>query len=480
MARRLATHLPRTRAILDPAAGDGRLLSALVQEGLEPALLHGLDLPDGAGKTPPGELQIRRGDFLAEYVALRRGDPVPHSGPATLHRTYGGIIANPPYDCHEGGYIRTNRRSLKECFGDLGTLNTYSLFLAAAIDLLPEAGVLCFLVPDSFLTARLHRPLRRRILQSCLILELTLPPRRLFHHLGVDVRTAMLLLRKASGEDRAEDRARNQVRTWDRLPEQDQYGDLGRRQEWVQGWFEESPEQNLVVGVPRKLVRTVGAAAARLGDLLSGGAGISTGNDRHFLRPVGDVAGDPDWVPFHKNPGGTGAFWSPPTKAIRRDWEVSRSSARTFIARNTRWYFREGITCSSMGIAFAAAFMPAGGLFGVNCNLFADRSEDLLLWLAYLNSRVASYLLRAVLIRSNIATPGYVKRLPAPTPGPGSAREGVIDLSRRLVELRSSSPNAPIPAEAREEIDRVFLRSLGIETEERTIRDFADQVFERV
>ena len=55
-----------------------------------------------------------------------------------------------------------------------------------------------------------------------------------------------------------------------------------------------------------------------------------------------------------------------------------------FIVRNKNYLFKEGISCSSMGVAFGAAILPKDATFGVNANIIVDESEKWWL-LAYLN-----------------------------------------------------------------------------------------------
>lgn len=72
---------------------------------------------------------------------------------------------------------------------------------------------------------------------------------------------------------------------------------------------------------------------------------------------------------------------------------------------------KEGITCSSMGLPFSACYLPEGATFGVNANIFCDQ-KDIWWLIAYLNSSLVTYLVRGVLIRSNMITSGYVSKIP--------------------------------------------------------------------
>ena len=64
-----------------------------------------------------------------------------------------------------------------------------------------------------------------------------------------------------------------------------------------------------------------------------------------------------------------------------------------------------------MGLPFSACLLPENSTFGVNPNIFAP-DEDIYWLLSYLNSHLITYLVRGVLIRSNMVTSGYVSQLP--------------------------------------------------------------------
>ena len=81
--------------------------------------------------------------------------------------------------------------------------------------------------------------------------------------------------------------------------------------------------------------------------------------------------------------------------------EISKNMKSNYLIRNEKYFFREGITCSSVGVRFTAAYMPEGGLFGVNANFFFDEEETMYYTLAFLNSRLAWYFCRNVVIRTN-------------------------------------------------------------------------------
>ena len=81
------------------------------------------------------------------------------------------------------------------------------------------------------------------------------------------------------------------------------------------------------------------------------------------------------------------------------------------MVRNKELLHREGIACSSMGLPFSAVYLPEEAVTGVNPTIFPPK-DDINWMLSYLNSSLVTYLIRGVLIRSNMVTSGYVSCLP--------------------------------------------------------------------
>ena len=64
-----------------------------------------------------------------------------------------------------------------------------------------------------------------------------------------------------------------------------------------------------------------------------------------------------------------------------------------------------------MGLPFSVAYKPSGAVSGVNATIF-PKHEDVFWLMGYLNSSFITYIVRGVLIRSNMITSGYVSRIP--------------------------------------------------------------------
>jgi len=148
---------------------------------------------------------------------------------------------------------------------------------------------------------------------------------------------------------------------------------------------------------------------------VEGGTGISTGNDKRFLRRRSDVENNPNWVGYYKN-GARQAYYYEPEYSIEKDYAKYASTVKNYLIRNEKYFFKEGISCSSVGVRFSASYMPEGCLFGVNANFFFKDREALFYTLGLLNSRIAWYFSRKVLIRSNNISANYLRQLPYKEP----------------------------------------------------------------
>ena len=134
---------------------------------------------------------------------------------------------------------------------------------------------------------------------------------------------------------------------------------------------------------------------------------ISTGNDSKYLtaKPKKGYT-----IPFYKNPASR-KFTATEDAYLIDDFLNVHQKDKNFMVRNKDLLGKEGIACSSMGLPFSAVYLPCNAVTGVNPTIFPP-IEDLDWLLAFLNSSLVTYLVRGVLIRSNMVTSGYVSSLP--------------------------------------------------------------------
>lgn len=391
---------PGLRAAFDPCVGEGAFVRPLLQRGIRCA---GIDIHDFPARPP--EISFTQGDFL------RRAGDSQATPLLSCQRPWEGCdawVINPPYNCHEVDYVRANKGWLDVQFGDLGTANMYAMFIAAAIRSASYGTALGIVTLDSFLTARIHEPLRRLILSECRIHDLLLAPTDLFLDQKADVRTCVMLLVK----DRAGTPPDWPIRTLNRPATSAAFRaalateafDIAPRSALV--LQDERDNAEFVIGVPKEIRNLLGES--RIGDNYKCITGISTGNDAKYLRPTKHPGFS---VPFYKNPGSKKFYCEPCDFLCDNFDEVSRQD-KNFMVRNRQLLELPGIVCSSMGVPFSACYRPEQTTFGVNANIVL-RDQDWWL-LSYLNSTLATYLVRGILNRSNMITSGYVSRIPVP------------------------------------------------------------------
>lgn len=152
--------------ILDPACGSGAFLARIL--ALRPeARAEGWD-------HDPVAAAICR--YNLPGVAVRVVDALAEPARPVLD----AVVGNPPYISSglRGArrVLPADRAALQERFAGAAEykLNTYPLFVVQGLRLLRPGGRLAFILPDSFLLGRYFAGLRRELLGSARILEITL------------------------------------------------------------------------------------------------------------------------------------------------------------------------------------------------------------------------------------------------------------------------------------------------------------------
>jgi len=411
IAKRVLALRPTAKTALDPCVGAQEMSGPLVARGLQ---VTGFDVQrrsDVYGCT------FKQLDFIEYYKSHltqpSKGDHMDSLKTGSSDRgssDRGGFdiyVLNPPYNCHEVDYIRNNRGPLKALFPDTGALNMYAMFLDAVIEMAREGDVIGVITSDSFLTAKTHAALRHKLMSRCVLHDLLLCPTDLFWDQKADVRTCVMILQKGAAPPQ------HSVRTLQRPQNTGAFYDALAREAYDQtnlcdlSLGRDRDHGEIIVGVPRDI--TALFDAPRLGERFACVTGISTGDDKRFLRKTPEQGFS---VPFYKNPA-RHKFYCAPQAYLADDFMDHAEREKTFMVRNKRYLGQAGITCSSMGVRFSACALPPDSAFGVNPNVFAG--DDMWWVMSYLNSALCLYLLRGVLIRGNMVNAGYVARLPLVT-----------------------------------------------------------------
>jgi hypothetical protein len=227
--------------------------------------------------------------------------------------------------------------------------------------------------------------------------------------------------------------------------------------------------KEFLIDVPEDIVKIF--QNKRVGELYSCVTGISTGNDKKYLskKPAKNKT-----VPFYKNPG-TRRFFQDPDGYIIDDYLEESKKVKNFMVRNKNLLLKEGISCSSMGVSFNAVYLPADTVYGVNANIIPPEND---IWwlLAYMNSRLVSYIVRGVLIRSNMVTSGYISRIPLVKLNAAEKEK----LSKISINIFQNRPANDSIKSYLSQIDNIIYKASALsQSSIDTIEDFCNNILKR-
>lgn len=450
---------PNGSTALDPCVGKEELIKGLYDNNID---IDGIDI-------------FNHGDYYycnfiqKDFINFYKQEKINLLFDQQINLKYDYYIANPPYNCHEVDYIRDNKKDLNKLFGNIGVHNMYSMFISAIIDSAKDGALISIITADSFLTARMHNPLREQILNTCSIHYLILCPTDLFWEQKADVRTVIMILQKGKKNQQL-------VKSLNR-PKNKQELKIKLEQKA----FLETPIESIinasndnlfefVIDIPSEIQSLF--SFPRIGEKYKCITGISTGEDGKYISKEKKIGFE---VPFYKNPGSR-KFYCEPDGFLTNDYLVYDKEIKNFMVRNKSYMLKEGITCSSMGLPFSACYLPIGSTYGVNANIFCNK-EDIWWLLGYLNSSIITYIVRGVLIRSNMITSGYVSKIP------------VIELNKKtkkeLAAIAKSAFDEKVSPKdidrIIQKIDRIIFNELGLSNEiETEILHFTSNLQSRV
>ncbi len=453
---------PTGKMVLDPAVGKEELLDSFFASG------KSIDSFDIINYPKTGMSNFSQRDFLEVYMeykdSFEEGFWIQQNSQNSFDYDY--YICNPPYNCHEVDYIRNNKTKLKSYFS-VGVHNMYSLFLSALIDIAKPDSLIGVIVADSFLTSNAHSKLREQILCECAIHSVVLCPTSLFRASSADVRTCILVLQKGKyNQGLVEVLNRGASLSSFREDIENEKFELVKLEQLLLNTGHPTPQ--FVIGMNDEILRLF-LDNKKLSDVFKCVTCISTGDDARYLS----LEQKPPYsVPFYKNPA-SHKFKGKADAYLIDNYRDIALLDRNFMLRNKTLVGQEGIACSSMGLPFSAVYLPKGAVTGVNPTIFP--SEEELHWLlSYLNSSLVTYLVRGVLIRTNMVTSGYINALPVPD----FSEDIKLQLSMLAMDVLSEQKN---PLDAVDEIDRILSKVLKMSAStSRSIKEFARNLNSRV
>lgn len=190
---------PATPRIIDPSAGDGELLVAMLKRLRGKALAFGYDTDAQAISVARGRIadafpkcsaHLEHCDFLSVALASRDG------GLFSKPESFDLAIANPPY-VRTQVMGATRAQELAQQFNLVGRVDLYFAFIEGIAEVLCPGGIAGVIVSNRFMTTRSGELVRQRLLERFDVLHVwDLGDTRLFE---AAVLPAVLLLRKKDG-----------------------------------------------------------------------------------------------------------------------------------------------------------------------------------------------------------------------------------------------------------------------------------------
>lgn len=444
--------------VLEPSAGEGAFIDALVRAGVAPQQITAWELDPAAAamlaaRHPGIRVEVR--DTLLDTAPASEGG-------------FDAIIGNPPYLNKRSAYVRAHRERLRRRFGALcGAGETFVMFSWLCLDLLAPTGQLCLLVGDGIRTLPTHARFRRRLMAKHRLKTLVSTPPRLFE--GASVATVIVHAAAARSE--------GGVRVLARADAEDDYRGPG----WAEipdRFYRRVPGTPLLLEAPESILALF-EQPLRLGDWADGHIGMHTRDNPGRLaalegtplaarferrrvradqfRVIDEAqAAAGAWRPYLKE-GGDKDFWHPLSEFI--DWAPEAQAG--YVMGEARLFGREGLAVSGVSRRLSVRLMPAGCMWDTNkvIGLVPHEAAERDHLLALLNSDLYTYLAKAVLNGSASLQLSDLRRLPVPRL-PDPVRAELADLARELVGgLRSGADGA----DARRRLNEIVYRELEID-----------------
>lgn len=455
--------------VLEPCAGQGAFLDGL--QGT-PAQVDAVDIDERHI-----ELLSRRPDFIRPIHADFIDYFVSGGGLAetALSAQYDAVICNPPYGLR---FTVEYRKRIKKCLPQAYARESYGLFMYFAIETLRQGGRYVFIVPDTFLTSRNHRPLREFILEQGRPSHIIRFPSRFFGTVNFGYGHLCIIAgnrgRLPAGASVA----------WAEATEADvPLSHALQQAESLSGAFLAEHCENGWVHPSHLQAIAFGRATEPLGDIAECRTGIYTGNNVRFCGfdaehpPSRGANGHPiDWVSSvyayplradEKRGGieGAGSTYVPfvrgghrkPFEATRWALDWSKSAVEMYRTdkkarlQNHSFYFREGLAIPMVTSGRLSASYMAGSVFDQGVVGVFPHDPDLVPYLLiYLNSAQISERAKAAINPGANNSANYVKRIPVIVPT-------AAELARsRQIFMRAKSEGWAATANEREE----FMSSL--------------------
>jgi hypothetical protein len=418
--------------VLEPCVGHGAFLKGL---NGRPKLVDVIDVDDAALEVVRSQFEhLPLRTFHADFVDLFVNS-LPNSRHPINQTAYDRTICNPPYGLF---FDLSYRKEIKRAFPNVYARESYGLFFSFALSRLRPGGTYVFLLPDTFLSSRNHRPLRAFACTDAAPTHVIRFPSKLFETVNFGYGNLCII----AGE-------RRELRSTDQVQWLDLFGNdadlsLSRLED-----ARYVPGSVLLAGVQdgwsSSTLSAADTASQTLAEVADCKTGIYSGDNERFLgfdvtraarqlnghkidwdrqvyvEPLSDdqrrngLEGQRCYVPLirggHRLPFEFTAWaidWS--LEAVKHYREDKKARLQ-----NARFYFKSGLSVPMVTTKRISAALLESAVFDQGVvGVFPHRASQRAALLLYLNSAIASQKMKALVNGSANNSANYLKRLPVP------------------------------------------------------------------
>ena len=430
----------RGAKVLEPCAGHGAFIRPLLRraahiDAIDIDTRHVRELSLIEAKT----LYVQEGDFIDYFVSGQLTSPL------SIGAEYDAIICNPPYGLK---FSVPYRKAIKKKYPRLYARESYGLFMVFGLQCLKEGGRFVFIVPDTFLTSRNHRPLRQMLRDNINITHLVQFKSARFESVNFGYANLCIIAGNRSSEGQKGDvlwfdyRQSKAPLTLYAFSDVQRFSSAGFRQSTGHGWVLPKDEADLVA-----------SAFSLLGEIADCRTGIYTGDNPRFcgydeLCPPFRINGHPiAWSQVRSTDALTNrerenGLKNPPyyVPFVRGGHRMPFEQTRSAIAwsreavnyyrtdrkarlQNSRFYFRKGIAAPMVTSGRLSASYMEGAVFDQGVvGIFPKEEQWIEFLLVFLNSEHATEMKRNISPGANNSA-NYLKRLRIPVPNEFQLKE---------------------------------------------------------
>ena len=447
--------------VLEPAAGDGVFVDALLDE--EHMEIDAYEL------NPKAVTQLGKKYRGNTHVKIYSSDTLLDSSldlSANTGGSYDLIIANPPYGAWQE---LEKRKALKKAYPGLYVKETYALFLYRCVTLLKAGGQLAFIVPDTYLNLHRHTALRKYLLTHTKIREIALFPSSFFP--GVNFGYANLCIISLVKHKNVDESLANEFNVMRGFRKIDELTATNsnfnatanyNRNQFTQEHIYKNPDHALYVTEDPKVSAILTDADTRLETIADCVTGFYSGDDKAYVRELPEVAKakyeaissddvstnylnseklleglteKPYFLPMMK--GGNIGFYKPTSYYINWSRKAVAHYKKDRKARfqNAQYYFRQGIGIPMVSSSKISAALIDERLFDQGIvGVFPKDAKYLYYLLAFFNSSTCNQLIRTINPSANNSA-NYLKKLPVLIPSE-SLLKRINNLVHNILEKR--------------------------------------------